>query len=83
MIAAWRGTSWPYLVRFGNWNAITQQRTPIPPEAQQFRGENYVGWQSSVAMFAPGRILQVGVTTNASGVVDINGPVPTFIFRTS
>ena len=38
----------------------------------------YAGWQSSPAMFAPGKILQMGANSNGALVIDINGPVPTY-----
>ncbi len=37
---------------------------------------SYVGWTSGAAMFAPGRILQMGGNSNGAVVVDITGPEP-------
>src|SRR6185436_5716404 len=34
------------------------------------------GWTSGAAMFRPGRILQMGGNSNASAIIDINGPQP-------
>ncbi len=37
----------------------------------------YTGLDSSAAMFAPGRILQLGAASNGAIVIDINGATPT------
>ena len=44
--------------------------------AGQFSSTN-AGWTSSAAMFAPGRIVQMGGNSNLAVVIDVNGPVPT------
>ncbi len=41
----------------------------------QFSSSN-VGWNSSTAMFEPGKILQFGGNSNGAVVIDINGPQP-------
>jgi YVTN family beta-propeller protein len=41
----------------------------------QFASSN-AGWTSSAAMFAPGKILQMGGNSNGAMVIDINGPQP-------
>jgi hypothetical protein len=43
----------------------------------QFTSAN-AGWTSSAAMFRPGRILQIGGNSNLAGIIDINGPQPTW-----
>lgn len=44
--------------------------------AGQFASAN-AGWTSGAAMFAPGRILQMGGNSSGAVVIDINGPTPT------
>ena len=58
-------------------STLPDQGNPPSPDGCQGVSVCFNGWNSTTAMYRPGKILQFGGNSNGAIVIDINGPTPT------